>query len=71
MSTFSRISKILKASAVLGLSAVAFLLPNSNEEDEIDERRLHDSDLTGVFNYRTGRLDAGTDPRGWYDEDFD
>jgi hypothetical protein len=37
-----------------------------NKEDE--ERRLHDSDLTGELNYRTGRLDAGTDPHGWYDD---
>lgn len=33
------------------------------------ERRLHDSDLIGEFNHRTGRLDAGVDPYGWYDED--
>lgn len=33
------------------------------------ERRLHDSDLIGEFNHRTGRLDAGVDPYGWYDKD--
>lgn len=33
------------------------------------ERRLHDSDLIGEFNHRTGRLDAGVDPYGWYDND--
>ena len=37
-----------------------------NLDDE--ERRLHDSDLSGELNYRTGRLDAGTDPHGWYDD---
>ena len=34
-----------------------------------DDRQLHDSDLIGEYNYRTGRLDAGNDPYGWYDED--
>lgn len=31
-------------------------------------RQLHDSDLSGELNHRTGRLDAGTDPYGWYDD---
>lgn len=38
------------------------------ETPEDDGRRLHDSDLTGELNHRTGRLDAGTDPHGWYDD---
>jgi len=33
------------------------------------DRQLHDSDLIGEYNHRTGRLDAGNDPYGWYDED--
>ena len=33
------------------------------------ERRLHDSDLSGELNHRTGRLDSGLDPYGWYDRD--
>ena len=34
-----------------------------------DDRQLHDSDLSGELNHRTGRLDSGTDPYGWYDRD--
>jgi hypothetical protein len=34
-----------------------------------DNRQLHDSDLSGQLNHRTGRLDSGTDPYGWYDRD--
>ena len=34
-----------------------------------DDRQLLDTDLTGEFNHRTGRLDAGNDPYGWYGED--
>ena len=33
------------------------------------DRRLHDSDLSGELNHRTGRLDSGLDPYGWYDQD--
>ena len=31
--------------------------------------QLHDSDLSGELNHRTGRLDSGLDPYGWYDCD--
>ena len=34
-----------------------------------DDRQLHDSDLSGELNHRTGRLDSGTDPYGWYERD--
>lgn len=34
-----------------------------------DDRQVHDSDLIGEYNHRTGRLDAGNDPYGWYEED--
>lgn len=34
-----------------------------------DDRQLHDSDLSGELNHRTGRLDSGTDPYGWYNRD--
>jgi len=41
----------------------------SAEVEQNQERRLHDSDFVGEYNHRTGRLDAGFDPYGWYDED--
>jgi hypothetical protein len=41
----------------------------SAEVEPNQERRLHDSDFMGEFNHRIGRLDAGVDPYGWYDED--
>ena len=34
-----------------------------------DERQPLDTDLIGEFNHRTGRLDAGNDPYGWYGDD--
>ena len=57
---------------MLGLAVTLFgvlrelFVSMENQDDE--ERRLHDSDLSGELNHRTGRLDAGTDPRGWYDD---
>ena len=39
------------------------------EVEQNEERRLHDSDLSGELNHRTGRLDSGLDPYGWYDQD--
>ncbi|MCP4935066.1 MAG: hypothetical protein GY927_12890 [bacterium] len=54
------------AIAMLGVLRELFV---SAEIQNDEERRLHDSDLSGELNHRTGRLDAGTDPYGWYDED--
>ena len=39
------------------------------EVGQDEKRRLHDSDLSGELNHRTGRLDSGLDPYGWYDQD--
>ncbi len=41
----------------------------SVDAENTDDRQLHDSDLSGELNHRTGRLDSGTDPYGWYDRD--
>jgi hypothetical protein len=38
-------------------------------EPERQDRPIQDADLIGDYNHRTGRLDAGNDPYGWYDED--
>jgi len=58
--------------SLLGLSIALFGILRelfvSMEIRNGEERRPHDSDLTGELNYRTGRLDAGTDPYGWYDD---
>jgi hypothetical protein len=53
------------AIALLGVLRELFV---STEIQHEEERRLHDSDLSGELNHRTGRLDAGTDPHGWYDD---
>ena len=53
------------AMTLLGVLRELFV---STETRHDEERRLHDSDLSGELNHRTGRLDAGTDPYGWYDD---
>ncbi|MCP5443687.1 MAG: hypothetical protein H6968_11695 [Chromatiaceae bacterium] len=62
---------IVATSAIVGLflAAVRFLAESALITSADNERRIHDSDLSGELNYRTGRLDAGTHPYGWYDED--
>lgn len=53
---------------VIALLGVLRDLFASTEIRHDEERRLHDSDLSGELNHRTGRLDAGSDPYGWYDD---
>lgn len=50
---------------VLGLMRDLFALSDTSESSD---RQLHDADLVGEYNHRTGRLDAGNDPYGWYDD---
>ncbi len=68
MNQIKRIFLFIKATGVF-LGTIVGVLASSQDEDESNERQLHDADLTGEYNHRTGRLDAGNDPYGWYDED--
>ena len=48
-------------------SVVGFLASAANTSQESDQ---HFVNLRGgVLNYRTGKLDDGTDPFGWYEDD--
>jgi hypothetical protein len=70
----TRAGFILKHAGIVALGlAMAMLnalheLFASAEVRHDEQRRLHDSDLAGEFNHRTGRLDAGTDPYCRYDD---
>ena len=69
MNTATRIANILRASAALLATTVGILL--SADEDESEDRPLGDgSDRFGEHNFRTGRMDSGADPDGWYEEDL-
>lgn len=46
---------------------VSFLADSAKTSPMNDE--LSSSICGGVLNYRTGKLDDGTDPYGWYERD--
>lgn len=48
--------------SVLGLLATSAKTSDTNDESANAARG-------GVLNYRTGKLDDGTDPVGWYEKD--
>ncbi|MGE4044234.1 MAG: hypothetical protein AB7F35_05240 [Acetobacteraceae bacterium] len=66
--TLQRVGRVAWAAAAATLGLLRDLLAAAPENAR-DDRQLHDSDLIGEYNHRTGRLDAGNDPYGWYDED--
>lgn len=69
MNTATRIASILKASTALLVTAIGILF--GVEDDESEDRPLADgSDLFGEHNFRTGSMDSGADPDGWYEEDL-
>lgn len=65
----SALETLLRGAGSLGRFALALFSAAVATDRRDDDRQLHDSDLIGEYNYRTGRLDAGNDPYGWYDED--
>ncbi len=48
-------------------SIAGFLAASAQTAPAKDE--LNSSIRGGVLNYRTGKLDDGTDPYGWYERD--
>lgn len=65
----STLEMLLRAASSIGRSALALFTAAVAIDRRDEDRQLHDSDLIGEYNHRTGRLDAGNDPYGWYDED--
>ena len=70
-----RVGQLLLKLGGIAVSFIFALLDTARElfasvdSEQDDERQLHDSDLSGELNHRTGRLDSGTDPYGWYDRE--
>lgn len=63
-----RVGRVAWAAGAVMLGLLRDLLVAVPDNDR-DDRQLQDTDLIGEYNHRTGRLDAGNDPYGWYDED--
>ena len=58
---------IAKALGTFVASLVGLLASSAKASDANDTSDVAPSG--GVFNYRTGKLDDGTDPVGWYEKD--
>ena len=70
MNSATRIAKVLKASVALLVTVVGIIF-GTDDDDETEDRPLVDgSDLFGEYNFRTGEMDSGGDPDGWYEEDM-
>ena len=68
---FGRISHALARSARGLLHLVADSLVTSAESPSSLERPLSDgAEFSGDLNFRTGKMDCGTDPSGWYEDDL-
>jgi hypothetical protein len=58
---------VASALGALVASLVTFLAASTKISDQQDTSDIAPSG--GVLNYRTGKLDDGTDPVGWYEKD--
>ena len=68
MNTATLITRIFTAGADLVVAAIDFLSSASDRESE-DRPLANGSELLGEHNFRTGKLDAGSDSDGWYEND--
>ena len=69
MKITTNVLSVFKACAAFLVRAIGILF--SADDDENEDRPLgNGSDQFGEHNFRTGRLDSGSDPDGWYEEDL-
>lgn len=72
--TSNNIARILRAAWTLLVAMVRFLarlvglLAEGTKVPDTNDATNH-AVRGGVLNYRTGKLDDGTDPYGWYERD--
>ncbi len=75
---FKMIGQVGKAIAsslgAIVASLISFLAASANTSDEIldeqNDQPMQNTGLIGEYNFRTHKLDEGTDPDGWYEEDM-
>jgi hypothetical protein len=56
--------------ALLSTLLTTFLSLISMQDDSKDRPLSEGSNLFGEYNFRTGEMDSGGDPDGWYEEDM-
>ena len=61
----------ISRSLIHALGRFLRLVADSVDSDpsQDDRPQLDGSDLMGDYNFRTGRMDCGVDPYGWYEDD--
>lgn len=69
MNAIERTLPLIKAGGAF-LATVLGMLASTDKSEAKDRPLSQGSDLIGEHNFRTGRLDSGTDPDGWYEEDM-
>lgn len=69
MNAIERTLSLIKAGGVF-LATVLGVLASTERSEASDRPQSLGSDLIGEHNFRTGHLDSGTDPDGWYEEDM-
>ena len=69
MKITTSVLSLFKACAGFLITAVGILFSANDDESE-DPPLGNGSDRFGEHNFRTGRMDSGTDPDGWYEEDL-
>ena len=66
--TIGQICKVIaKAMGAFAATLIGLLASSTKTSDTNDASDVAPSG--GVFNYRTAKLDDGTDPVGWYEKD--
>ncbi len=66
--TIGQVGKVIASTLGAFIASLVTLLATSTKTSDAKEA----SDIApsgGVLNYRTGKLDEGTDPVGWYEKD--
>lgn len=59
---------IVRATSLLVMGLIGLLAEAATtSEDDADSE---DGNLIGDYNFRTKKLDNGTDPYGWYEDDL-
>lgn len=64
---FGVFSEVVRLILSFLVGAVGFLAGSAQADRK--EEDAADAAQGGILNYRTGKLDDGTDPVGWYERD--
>ena len=59
---------IIRATSLFVMGIIGLLAEAAIASE--DDANSKEGDLTGDYNFRTRKLDNGTDPYGWYEDDL-